>query len=87
MRIRFELNLLRNFFFGSIPKADAVRYWQIANRGRANLFHFELDGFYSLGRRRIAKSKATRAEMMEVLAVCLEAFQGAGEPKKKKGGK
>ena len=70
MRIRFELNMLRDFFFGSTPKAEAVRYWKAANKRRANLFHFELNGYYRLGRRRVHKAKATWREMVEVLARC-----------------
>jgi hypothetical protein len=69
MRIRFELNMLRDFFIGDITKADAVDYWKSANRKRANLFTFDLIGYYSLGRRRIVKAKAPRADMMAVLGL------------------
>jgi hypothetical protein len=44
-------------------------HWQAANRKRAHLFTFDLSGYYRLGRRRIAKAKATRAEMMAVLGL------------------
>src|SRR5438445_730068 len=68
MQIRFELNMLGHYLVGATPKADAVRYWKATNPKRAELFRFELDGYYKVGRRRIAKAKATRQQMGKKLA-------------------
>ena len=69
MQIQFELNMLAAHLVGDTPKADAVRYWKGTNRKVADLLRFELDGYYKLGRRRIAKAKATRQQMMDALSV------------------
>ena len=68
-KLRFELVMLRHFFFGQSTKADAVEYWKAANRRRANLFTWDLEGSYRLGRRRIKKASATWKEMAQVLEV------------------
>jgi hypothetical protein len=67
-QIRFVLNMLGYYLVGDTSKADAVRYWKATNRKRAELFRFELDGYYKVGRKRIAKGKATRQQMMDALA-------------------
>jgi hypothetical protein len=59
----FELVMLRDFFFPTTTKADAVEYWKAANRRRANLFAWDLEGFYRIGRRRIRKAKASWEQM------------------------
>jgi hypothetical protein len=66
-KLRFELVMLRDFFFPTTTKADAVAYWKAANRRRANLFTWDLNGFYRIGRRRIKKANATWREMKQAL--------------------
>jgi hypothetical protein len=59
--------MLRDFFFSTTTKADAVEYWKGANRRRANLFAWDLDGFYRIGRRRIKKATASWEQMGQAL--------------------